>query len=81
MFQIVPAGEDIPQAKPFAEGDYYLFNEEGKALRTLSGNVLGWADLPENPTSKDRWTLSIDTDCGRFKICLLYTSPSPRDAE
>ena len=68
MFQIVPAGEDIPQAKPFAEGDYYLFNEEGKALRTLSGNVLGWADLPENPTSKDRWTLSIDTDCGRFKI-------------
>lgn len=69
IFQIVPADKEInPDPKGFEPGEYYILNEEGKALyRNSSTNALSFAELKENPTSTFKWTLAVESN-GRISI-------------
>ena len=68
-FQIVSANETVnPDPKGFEPGEYYILNEEGKALnRNSSTNELTFVTLPENPTSTFKWTLAVESS-GRISI-------------
>lgn len=69
MFQIVSADQTVnPDPKGFEPGEYYILNEEGKALyRNASTNELTFAELKENPTSTFKWTLAVESN-GRISI-------------
>ncbi|MDE6818812.1 MAG: hypothetical protein K2J09_06515 [Muribaculaceae bacterium] len=68
-FQIVSANETVnPDPKGFEPGEYYILNEEGKALnRNSSTNELTFVTLPENPASTFKWTLAVESS-GRISI-------------
>ena len=66
---------------------YRIYREEGLTVRKRGGRKRAVGTrapmaIPQGPNQ--RWSLDFVSDslsCGRrFRICLLYTSPSPRDS-
>ena len=51
-----------------------LLHDDFKFTMHKSGNTLGKSDVV-------KWAMSGDIKQDKSRICLLYTSPSPRDVE
>ena len=68
-------GQFVNEAKSLAESKYaaQIHLKEGK--QNATDNQLDWSLPPVNIAGGTRHPISIVMD----RICLLYTSPSPRD--
>ena len=51
-----------------------------RKIETIQGNGFTWIDL-QNPDREDVEKLAPNYNFNELNICLLYTSPSPRDVE
>ena len=58
-----------------------VFTETDIARNSVSVNALGWKAFLERGLAKDAPVLMIGAGQTHANICLLYTSPSPRDTE
>ena len=74
-------GQDVPDGSGGADGDGGLLDDDGVAC-SCGGDAAGRGfDVPEIEGAAGAGAVEF---CGRVdgdedKICLLYTSPSPRD--
>ena len=48
---------------------------------TVDGNVSEWSTDTELATDSNGVSLHVTWDADNFYVCLLYTSPSPRDRQ
>ena len=66
-------------------GNWQGFKDKGLAPRELEATVLAAGDLTIKQIAKHMgvspWTAKDRIDDAKHKLCLLYTSPSPRDRQ
>lgn len=68
IFQIIPVTEDInPEPKAFEDGDYLIYNDEGKILNR-TGTNLTFINKPDEIKENHRWTIAVDPEYKRYSI-------------
>ena len=80
-----PTAQMLGRWQPFHDGHYTLFEEIVKKTGQVCIQIRDVQGIDDNPFDFETVKKNIEEKLnpkfeGQFKVCLLYTSPSPRDS-